>query len=382
MHFLRGSSPPMLAMLLMACGSEPTVTPLDAPVQLPVTSTAALVPLDPFGIGARIPGSRGCQAPEYRQFDFWVGKWDAYGYPTGTALLGTNVITSVLDGCAVLESWTSGNGGRGRSLNVYDASTGRWSQMWVGGGGCPFANIFVEGGLENGVMIMTGSREQPLGFFITQCPGAGSVVFAHTDRIHWTPLPGGEVLQQSVFANNNDPVPGITPPPAGSGLRYVPVTNVTTIPIWEQPSFCQFRLAARHFDFMVGTWDVHQGNGQGAQGTATFSKDITNCLLEETFEGPDGYEGLSFNTFDAFTQKWYRTYVDNDGQRILMTGTLLNGSMVLTGTKAGSAGRSVEVRITWTPVSVDRVEQHWEYSRDQGTTWKSGQDIVFTRHQP
>ena len=378
----RGPALPLLAMLVAACGSEPTVAPSQSPVLLSGTASAALVPLDPFGIGARIPGSRGCRATAYRQFDFWVGKWDVYGFPNGTDLQGTNIITSELDGCVVLENWKSIFGGRGRSLNAYDASTGRWSQMWVGGGGCPFANIFVEGGLENGVMKMTGRREQPSGFLITQCPGAGSVVFAHADRIHWTPLPFGEVLQQSVFANNNDPLPAITPPPAGVGLRYVPVTTVSTIPAPEGVSFCQFRPQARHFDFMVGTWDVHQGNGDGVQGTATFSKDITNCLLEERFEGPGGYAGLSFNTYDAFTQLWYRTYVDNDGQRILMTGRLLNGSMVLTGTKASSAGRSIEVRVTWTPVGTDRVEQHWDYSQDRGDSWQAGQDIVFTRRQP
>jgi hypothetical protein len=378
MRLLCRSIPPLLLTLAAACGPEPTSTPLHAPVVAGRVSSAALVPLDPFGISEKIPGSRGCQAEAYRQFDFWVGKWDVSGYPTGP-LAGTNIITSELDGCAVLEHWKSIFGGRGRSLNAYDASTGRWSQMWVGGGGCPFANIFVEGGLEDGVMKMAGRREQPGGFLISQCPGAGSVVFAHADRIHWTALPNGDVVQQSVFANNADPLPTIVAPPVG-GLRYVSVATVTPIAAPEGPSFCQFRPQARHFDFMVGTWNVHQGNGEGTQGTATFSKDITNCLLEERFEGPGGYRGLSFNTFDAFTQKWYRTYVDNEGQRILMTGTLqLDGTMVLTGTKNGSAGRSIEVRITWTSVSPTRFEQRWEYSKDQGATWQSGQQIVYTR---
>jgi hypothetical protein len=379
MRLLRRFTPPLLVLLVAACGSEPTVAPSQVPARLTHAGSSALVPLDPFGIGAKLPGSRGCEAAAYREFDFWVGKWDAYGYPTGP-LSGTNIVTSEVGGCAVLENWKSVFGGRGRSLNAYDASTGHWSQMWVGGGGCPFANIFVEGSLEGGTMRMTGRREQPLGFLISQCPGAGSVVFAHADRIHWTALPNGDVVQQSVFANNADPLPTITPPPNGLGLRYVAVPTVTSVSAPEGPSFCQFRPQARQFDFMVGTWNVHQGSGEGAQGAATFSKDITNCLLEERFEGPGGYEGLSFNTYDAFTQQWYRTYVDNDGQRILMTGKLqANGTMVLIGTKAGAGGRSVEVRITWTSVSPARFEQRWDYSTDRGATWRIGQEIVYTR---
>ena len=376
MRFFRRSGPSLVVLLATACGTEPTLAPVA--VRAPHVASSALVPLDPFGIGEKIPGSRGCQAAAYRQFDFWVGKWDVFGYPTGP-FSGTNVITSELDGCVVLENWKSVFGGRGRSLNAYDASTGRWSQMWVGGGGCPFANIFVEGMLDNGTMKMMGSREQPLGFLISQCPGAGSVVFAHADRIHWTPLPNGDVVQQSVFSNDA-PLPAIVPPPGGNGLRYVSVANVTPIAAPEGASFCQFRPQARHFDFMIGTWDVHQGNGEGSQATATFSKDITNCLLEERFEGPGGYRGLSFNTYDAFTQRWYRTYVDNDGQRILMVGRLqLDGTMVLTGTKAGSAGRSIDVRITWTSVTPARFEQRWEYSTNRGASWHSGRDIVYTR---
>jgi hypothetical protein len=378
MRLVRAFTLPIVAAASLACDSPSSVAAPPSPRQLGLTAASSLVPLDPFGISEKIPGSHGCQAAPYRQFDFWVGNWNVFG-GTSQVLAGTNIVTSVLDGCAVLENWRGAQGGRGRSLNAYDASTGRWSQMWVATGGCPFGNIFIEGTGGDGVMTMAGRREQPLGFLVTQCPGAGSVVFAHADLVRWTLLPSGSVVQQSVFANNNDPLPELRPASSGNGLRYDPVTTVTPINLPDGPSFCQFRPAARHFDFMVGTWDVHQGNGNGSQGTATFSKDLTNCLLEEHFEGPGGYEGMSFNTFDAFTQKWVRTWVDNDGQRILMTGSLQNGAMVLHGTKNGSAERAIEVRITWTPVEPSRVTQLWEYSRDGGESWQAGQQIVFTK---
>jgi hypothetical protein len=130
---------------------------------------------------------------------------------------------------------------------------------------------------------------------------------------------------------------------------------------------------------MLGTWMVHEGKGEGDQGTATFAADQQQCLLEERFTGPGGYEGISFNTFDVYTQAWVRTYVDNDGQRIFMTGGLQDGAMVLTGTKRGSADPSIEVKITWAPVAEDRVVQRWEYSRDGGVSWQAGKEIVYTR---
>jgi hypothetical protein len=130
---------------------------------------------------------------------------------------------------------------------------------------------------------------------------------------------------------------------------------------------------------MIGTWDVHQGNGRGAQGTATFSKDLNDCLVEERLAGPGGYEGWSFNAFNVFMQKWVRTYVDSDGQRLYMTGGLVDGRMVLVGARPGAGNRDVQVRITWDPADPARVVQLWEYSLDGGEQWRGKTEIVFTR---
>jgi len=71
-------------------------------------------------------------APEYSQFDFWVGEWDveSQGQP-----VGTSSIQKVADGCLILENWTDRAGGSGKSLNYFDPATGKWYQKWVGSGG-------------------------------------------------------------------------------------------------------------------------------------------------------------------------------------------------------------------------------------------------------
>jgi tetratricopeptide (TPR) repeat protein len=74
--------------------------------------------------------TRPCQfAPEYKQFDFWVGEWDvetAQGQPAGI-----NVIQRIENGCILMENWTGAQGGTGKSINFYNASTGKWRQTWV-----------------------------------------------------------------------------------------------------------------------------------------------------------------------------------------------------------------------------------------------------------
>jgi tetratricopeptide (TPR) repeat protein len=67
-------------------------------------------------------------APEYKQFDFWVGEWNV---ENNGQQAGINRIERILDGCVLLENWTSARGGTGKSFNFYDAATGKWQQTWV-----------------------------------------------------------------------------------------------------------------------------------------------------------------------------------------------------------------------------------------------------------
>lgn len=43
--------------------------------------------------------------PVYRQFDFWIGEWEAFG-PLGKKT-GDRKISSILDSYIILEEWTS-----------------------------------------------------------------------------------------------------------------------------------------------------------------------------------------------------------------------------------------------------------------------------------
>ena len=91
--------------------------------------------------------------PVYRQLDFWVGEWEAFG-KKGKA--GDSKISIILDSCIVLEEWTSaaaqrGFTYRGKSYNTYNAQTNQWQQTWVDNVGGSTA--YLNGKLENGTMV-------------------------------------------------------------------------------------------------------------------------------------------------------------------------------------------------------------------------------------
>jgi tetratricopeptide (TPR) repeat protein len=93
--------------------------------------------------------------PRSQDFNFWIGEWDVY--ITGTnALAGHSVIQQISGGCALLENWTSGQNGTGKSINYYDTTVHKWEQDWIGSDG--EAQHFFNGEYQNGMMHFTYSK--------------------------------------------------------------------------------------------------------------------------------------------------------------------------------------------------------------------------------
>jgi len=91
--------------------------------------------------------------PHNREFDFWVGEWNAY--LTGTTILaGHSIIQKASGDCMILENWTSVRVPfNGKSMNFIDPKTNKWEQVWVGSnGGGDRVGRFVNGEYKDGVM--------------------------------------------------------------------------------------------------------------------------------------------------------------------------------------------------------------------------------------
>lgn len=86
-----------------------------------------------------------------RQFDFWIGEWNAYVSGT-TNLAGHSKIERASGGCMILENWTSaGSSFSGKSMNFVDPVTNKWKQIWVGSNGIN-ASEFTNGEYRDGAM--------------------------------------------------------------------------------------------------------------------------------------------------------------------------------------------------------------------------------------
>lgn len=100
-----------------------------------------------------------CSAPEYHQFDFWLGDWDSFDF--GTTKKDAHIrIDRILDGCVIQEDYQSLAGHQGQSFSIYDASRKLWHQTWVTNRG---ELLIIEGKFQSGEMVLSGSDLTPTG---------------------------------------------------------------------------------------------------------------------------------------------------------------------------------------------------------------------------
>lgn len=124
-----------------------------------VAGTAVLAGLAGRTLAAQTaaPAAPKCDAPEYRQFDFWLGSWDVTmrGQPAGA-----NLVTLEESGCLVHEHWTGTRGGTGQSFNFFDRDDRAWHQVWVSSTG---SVLYLTGHYADGTLTYLGENRQPDG---------------------------------------------------------------------------------------------------------------------------------------------------------------------------------------------------------------------------
>ncbi|MDH4259719.1 MAG: tetratricopeptide repeat protein [Gammaproteobacteria bacterium] len=117
---------------------------------------------------------RPCAAPEYHQFDFWLGDWNVET-PAAAGVVSHNRISSINGGCALHEQYTTPSGYEGSSLNFYDSARKVWHQTWIDNQGGP---LYIEGGFDGKSMVLATTADPK-----------------QVNRVTWTPLDDGRVRQ-------------------------------------------------------------------------------------------------------------------------------------------------------------------------------------------
>lgn len=343
------------AVLATACSDGPMESSPDA-ASYGVVGQGRPTSINLYGLGGlsrAVPRSPCLDDVAYRQFDFWLGNWDVFS-PAGPQV-GTSMITMELDGCVIAESWTDADGGRGRSINTYDTDTDQWHQTWVSAN--TQGHLRMAGGIVNGEMVLAGVRESPV---------FGLTLF---NEFRWATLDPDIVRQTGELR-----IPAIDLVSSFTGI-YHRVEEI--MPAAEAPrTDCQVggvSEESRRLDFLIGDWSVETKNGR-LLGESTVQTDLGGCLFEERFTTSRGYEAVAFTYWDRVVARWYRTYIDSEGERLELEGAFHGDRLVLLGSNGGPGGM-VDVRLTLAPRAGGGVDQTVEISRDGGTTWQPALEL-------
>jgi hypothetical protein len=92
---------------------------------------------------------------------------------------------------------------------------------------------------------------------------------------------------------------------------------------------------------------------------------------------PNLYSGKSFNLFNASTQKWMQTWVDDKGGLLeFINGEYKDNRMVFV--TLPDAQKQI-TRLTFYNLGPKLVRQHFETTKDDGKTWTTTTDLQYNR---
>ena len=99
---------------------------------------------------------------------------------------------------------------------------------------------------------------------------------------------------------------------------------------------CLYDPEYRRFDFWLGEWEVVAAGAPAGSAAGPSHSSIQlildGCVVLENWAGAGGYEGKSFNLWDAAKKRWQQTWVDNAGGIIELYGQVHDdGNLYYTG---------------------------------------------------
>lgn len=97
----------------------------------------------------------GCNLPDYRQLDFWLGDWDTFEPGDSTTSVARAHVDLIAAGCAIHELYEQTDGLIGDSILSFDPVRKLWQQTWVTNHG---SLMVIAGRFKDGVLTLEGTN--------------------------------------------------------------------------------------------------------------------------------------------------------------------------------------------------------------------------------
>ena len=142
---------------------------------------------------------------------------------------------------------------------------------------------------------------------------------------------------------------------------------------------------SRALDFWIGEWDVRPSGGPATRppSKSRIERVEDGCVIAEYYTTPQGYSGRSINAYDATKKRWQQTWMDNQGGVHNYFGQARDGNVYYEadGVFVPGQAKLVKAKMTFFNQGKDQVRQLGEQSTDEGKTWTTAYDLIYTRRQ-
>lgn len=345
-------------------------------------------------LGTEIAGE--WDEPVYRQFDFWIGEWDANWRPREEDGLDHvaegrhthQYVMPVLDGRAIMELAMPRDldpetaQGRGFSIRYFNEGAGRWvmAQHWPGP-------------QNDGVA------------FLDQLTGEdhfGRIQVYGTD-LQRTSADGAPQIRRYTFSDIREDAfrwDGANTVDRGNtwftwmAVDFREINPQVDLPAIDHPlpNYQQGQLciddAHRAMDPLIGDWTGVAVNGAGESQVASITAGqlLDGCAIVSVFQRPNaGYRSAVFWSWSPVVERWYGLYLNNqrgEGHRYYVGETAgegaefrLNPAVVIQDgetpyiSEARADVSDSSQRVTWVEISHDRLVFRVETRSSPDADW-------------
>lgn len=154
-------------------------------------------------------------------------------------------------------------------------------------------------------------------------------------------------------------------------LALLAIAACATVPAYAGTTTCSTNSEIRQLDYWLGTWTVTPSGGTDAS-TARVSLSLDRCLFTENWDNGKGHAGKDMFAYSPDDKNWHGMFADNEGRVHLFDhGKVAAGSAEFQGPSRGPQGEAVLNRVKLVRLSLNKLEQTWEKSTDNGATWST-----------
>lgn len=165
-------------------------------------------------------------------------------------------------------------------------------------------------------------------------------------------------------------------------VRYTLITAIfaiASLTAWGENSPCSDNAAGRQLDYWLGNWSISPpGGAESASSKVSLSLD--KCIVVENWQGEKDHFGQNIFGYNPESKSWVGFFADNRGHvHVFDHGQVTGGKAEFEGPSRGDNGEAVLNRIRIVQLAPGKLEQTWDKSTDNGTTWKSQFRLEYKR---